>query len=483
MVSGGGFCQVEPMKRWLKWGGIVFGVLVLLIVAFYLEENWRGARLWAQTKAEYEAKGFNFDPKSLIPPPVPDEQNFAKSEIWGKIVASWDTKRKDRPKIAFLEAQKNVKEWRYKNKGGKWLLGEKLSVAPAELFKGTDEELRALYLANKRPYCQFPIDLQKSEFPSTGVLPFASNDIFSGLREHALIALNGSDPDAALSDILLLNKLSFATSDLPTLLPQIFACGTLSYASLPVLWQGLESRSWTDVQLHELENSLSSRDLLKALDQTLFSELSFVALPMIDLLQNKKRYAQVLSTVIDGNTASSFLLWFVPAGSFTSAKSKATEFYMRNILPIVDSRSHRIHFDKLPSLESARSTLRNPFSFHDKLLSMTVTAVAPSIETVGRIQSLVDMAQVACGLERYRLANGSYPATLAELEPKFMDRVPHDLCNGEPLHYRVEADGNYTLYSVGFNGVDDGGKVVMKKESAASIDPKQGDWVWPRSKK
>ncbi|PAW79602.1 MAG: hypothetical protein B9S32_03430 [Verrucomicrobia bacterium Tous-C9LFEB] len=479
----GVFDRLGRMKRWLKRAGMAFGVLTLLIVALYLEENWRGARLWAQTKAQYEAKGFSFDPKSLIPPPVPDEQNFAKSEIWLKILAADDKKHKDRPKVAFFEAQKNVREWRYKNKDGNWLLGEKLLAPPASLFHDTDDELQALYLAGKRPHCYFTTDLQNTEIPCSAALPFASNDLFSGLREHALVALNADNSDAALNDILLLHKLSFAACDLPTLVPHIFACGTFSYASLPVLWQGLESHSWTDSQLHELENSLSSRDLVKTLNKTLFSDLSFVALPMIDLLQKKKRYAPVLSFVIDGNTTSSMFLWFLPHGSFAAAKSKATEFYILNILPIVDSKSHRIHFEKLPSLESARSTLQSPFSFLDKLLSMTVTAVAPSIETTGRIQSLIDMARVACGLERYRLANGKYPAALAELEPKFIERVPHDLCTGEPLHYRVEVDGNYALYSVGFNGVDDGGKVVMKNEPLSLIDPKQGDWVWPRSKK
>jgi len=48
--------------------------------------------------------------------------------------------------------------------------------------------------------------------------------------------------------------------------------------------------------------------------------------------------------------------------------------------------------------------------------------------------------------------------------------------NGEPLRYRVAGDDNYVLYSVGWNGVDDGGTGVKKSNGA--IDPMQGDWVW-----
>jgi hypothetical protein len=41
------------------------------------------------------------------------------------------------------------------------------------------------------------------------------------------------------------------------------------------------------------------------------------------------------------------------------------------------------------------------------------------------------------------------------------------------MHYRLEADGRFTLYSVGWNGLDDAGLVA-----AGSADGAQGDWVW-----
>src|ERR1700749_1310395 len=48
-----------------------------LILLFYAEENWRGARAWAATKAAWEAKGESFDYTKLIPPSVPDSENLA----------------------------------------------------------------------------------------------------------------------------------------------------------------------------------------------------------------------------------------------------------------------------------------------------------------------------------------------------------------------------------------------------------------------
>jgi len=88
-------------------------------------------------------------------------------------------------------------------------------------------------------------------------------------------------------------------------------------------------------------------------------------------------------------------------------------------------------------------------------------------------QAWVNEAIIACAIERYRLAHGALPATLDELH---MAALPHDVVNGEPLRYRVAGDDNYVLYSVGWNGVDDGGKAVKKSNGA--IDLTRGDWVW-----
>ncbi len=83
---------------------------------------------------------------------------------------------------------------------------------------------------------------------------------------------------------------------------------------------------------------------------------------------------------------------------------------------------------------------------------------------------------MACALERYRLAHGNYPETLDALAPQFIAAVPHDIINGQPLHYRRTEDGNFVLYSVGWNEIDDGGKIVFSK--GGRVDTEKGDWVW-----
>jgi hypothetical protein len=79
-------------------------------------------------------------------------------------------------------------------------------------------------------------------------------------------------------------------------------------------------------------------------------------------------------------------------------------------------------------------------------------------------------------LERFRQIDGEYPATLDALVPSFIEKLPHDIIGGQPLHYRRTDDGKFLLYSVGWDEVDEGGKVALNRDGAE--DRTRGDWVW-----
>jgi hypothetical protein len=79
-------------------------------------------------------------------------------------------------------------------------------------------------------------------------------------------------------------------------------------------------------------------------------------------------------------------------------------------------------------------------------------------------------ALVAVAVERYRLArDGRMPDSLSELAPHYLNAVPIDPFDGQPLRLR-RLDGGYVIYSIGADGEDDAGKempprgVVLTKE-------------------
>ena len=69
---------------WRKFKRLLFGLacLATLIALFYAEEDWRGWHAWNKFKHEWEAKGEHLIWPVVVPPPVPDDQNFAFSPVW-----------------------------------------------------------------------------------------------------------------------------------------------------------------------------------------------------------------------------------------------------------------------------------------------------------------------------------------------------------------------------------------------------------------
>jgi hypothetical protein len=66
--------------------------------------------------------------------------------------------------------------------------------------------------------------------------------------------------------------------------------------------------------------------------------------------------------------------------------------------------------------------------------------------------------ETALAVERYRLAHsGQIPQDLSALTPLYLDAVPADPFDGQPLRFKRLSKG-YVIYSVGSDGRDDGGK-------------------------
>ncbi|HLK58106.1 MAG TPA: hypothetical protein VKU00_16180 [Chthonomonadaceae bacterium] len=98
-----------------------------------------------------------------------------------------------------------------------------------------------------------------------------------------------------------------------------------------------------------------------------------------------------------------------------------------------------------------------------------------------RMQTVEAILQTEIALYRYRVEQGRYPSSLAELTPNYLPSVPDDPFGGKtgvPLHYQVKTQGrSFLLYSLGPDLKDDGGKPQLRSGN----DP--GDIVagqlWP----
>jgi hypothetical protein len=117
--------------------------------------------------------------------------------------------------------------------------------------------------------------------------------------------------------------------------------------------------------------------------------------------------------------------------------------------------------------------LMGPKQRGEMIGNILVALLIPAFDKVAiaaeRTEQNLRNLHLAFALAAYHADNRRYPETLAELAPNYIDKIPDDLFSGHPLIYRLEGDG-YLLYSVGVNGIDDGGQ-------GYDDDPKGDDLV------
>ncbi len=92
-------------------------------------------------------------------------------------------------------------------------------------------------------------------------------------------------------------------------------------------------------------------------------------------------------------------------------------------------------------------------------------------------QTQAQIVTAAIALERDFLRHHHYPARLADLVPMFLKGAPIDYMDGKDLGYHPQPDGSYLLYSVGTDGVDDGGDPTPPANKTPGFLNGR-DWVW-----
>ena len=98
-------------------------------------------------------------------------------------------------------------------------------------------------------------------------------------------------------------------------------------------------------------------------------------------------------------------------------------------------------------------------------------AIMPALARVNTIDlrniAQLRTARIALAIERYRLAAGSLPDTLADLVPAYLDAVPTDPFDGNELRYKKLETG-FVVYSIGEDLSDEGGKEKPSRRTKES---------------
>lgn len=519
-------------RRFLRWlvrwqtvrrALIALAWVVTLIALLYGEENWRGRRTWEKYRQELEAQGAQLDLQAFIPPPIPDDQNFAATPF----VMSWfprggggwdDNYSKADAKVPGQDASRRqfmdlaawgttlkaaetgtLKSYRH-IEAGKLDAESRAQAAPAVLAglqdgEATFQELRE---ATRKPQVRYPV-VYHLDNPWGILLPHLAKlkATCLRLRLKACAELALGQSDRAMQDLSLLFYMADSLKGEPFLISYLVRLACLDLASQPV-WEGLSEHRWSADQLGELQARLQRLDLLNDLERPRAAERAGIVLTA-ELLYRQKYRLSDLGDMADTKSGAPSPFWasgladllgrIAPHGWYHLEQVNACR-YFENQSPGAFDPAHKRISPRLLAADAQKFEQQlssgglgkelNALLHHQLLAAL----MQPSAHSefgkyslkAAAAQATADQAALACALERCRLAEGRFPEKLEALVPRFMVQLPKDAITGEPYRYRRAADGQFMLYSIGWDEQDDGG--VSGGAGRKALFDEQGDWVW-----
>lgn len=462
---------------------ILFVLVVLVLSVAGLEENWRGLHDWEAYVRDQKARHKIMDLRDMAPSHVPDDQNFAMTPLLAPIYKD-GKENDDYAEMLKRRFKLNLENNKKKPGTGDMAIGKPLDVVawqdylgadPLEWLKQFDPELREITEASRRPYCRFPLDYSLGvEIQSKHFDPLQALTSLFQLR--ACAELRAGQNDAAWEDARTMLRIANHIGSQQMIIPMLVKI-TLWQKAMQVVWEGIAARAWTEPQLAALQDDLAGVDFLADLDKAFHSDRAAFNTTFANMFA-KPQNPQPDDTVGQMQKVT-------PNGLFYRNVLNLNLYYDNYLFKIADVPAHRVNRNISEALEKDMEGLHtqhflgirifNPY----KVLAAIAMPVMTALESKNALSQMrSEEAVVACALERHRLANGHYPASLQDLIPQFLKKVPLDVVDGQPLHYRLNADGSYLLYTDGWNGKDDGGTVVLRNDDSKKVDIREGDWVW-----
>jgi hypothetical protein len=488
--------------RLLRWGLIGMACLVTLAAVLVTEENWRGKRAWENYKRELEAKGEKLDWQAFVPRSVPNDQNFFTAPIFtnmltGKIFMSpygddggpdsrLNTNQSGyaiyRMRMTDLQAWQTYYRHRTNtDKTGSFPIASQPQTPAKDVLLALskyDSAVEELREASQRSYSNVPSNYDEDGFNSVSTLLPVLGELkrcTQLLQLRAAAELADGQNAKALDDVKLLLYLSDSLRSSPFLISHLVRIAIVAIGMQPI-WEGLAKHDWSDAQLAELDSELAKIDFLADYEFIMRGERAFA----IKSFENLRRTRESISGFVTVQGNSELVtnnLTLMPGAYFDQNELTFARMHQQWILPLVDTNTRVISPAVLQRITDVVQAERKHYSPYKVRALEFFPAIGKTARSIATMQASIDLARVACALERYRLAHGEYPEKLDALAPQFIEKLPHDIINGQPLHYRRTDDGKFVLYSVGWNEKDDGGTVVIRKGGSA-VDTDQGDWVW-----
>ena len=483
---------------------LTLGGLVTVTLVFYGIVDWRGHAAWDRMRQAAEAHGEKLEIAALAPPAVPDDQNlamcpmlkpaldYAKPPIgpieWRdnkgyqrleQINCTLEVQKPPRLGLVAEGATVDLAAWQTYYRGSTNYPQPSAPGRPAadillalSRFDGDLAELRREAAA--RPLARFPV--QYASHPAVAIL-LRHLSVLGGLsrllqlRTAALLDLGRSQE--AQADLELNLRLSDAVSREPILVSQLVRKVILE-RSLETLREGITHHVWTDAQLAGFAGELGKIDMLAEEKLGMQGEQAFGVTTVEELLTGSLRAGDLSDPANHVPAWIAMATVYGPRGWLYQNMAAVVDYHQRYNFPTVDVKLRRVFPDLCN--QPLANIINAPWTPSSFMVHLFIPALGRATARSAQGQTMVDAARVACAVERFRLAAAHLPAKLEELVPKYLDQVPTDVIDGQPLRYHPQADGEAVIYSIGWNQRDDDGHATLGEDG--TVQTQEGDWVW-----
>jgi hypothetical protein len=298
--------------------------------------------------------------------------------------------------------------------------------------------------------------------------------------------------EEALADIDALYQLVQLNRSEYTLVAQMIrvAIGGLG---ISVTWEALQAPGWTEPQLEHLQRTWEKLDFLQALETGFLGEraggaevFALMRSPKarsLELLLNPRGSGRLPLETRAANAFSDYV--WLPFYKVTSIDSD--EMFYLNAMQESLSATRLLKQGRTwgevkhisdSTLAELNATASRRINLRLYISAIAIPNFSRATQTAIRREVERRMAVTAIALERFKLRDGRYPDALEKLKPDFLSAIPMDSMSGKPLAYRLKDDGGLLLYSVGEDGIDNGGDGSWVSGAKTSLFDAR-DAVWP----
>jgi hypothetical protein len=343
----------------------------------------------------------------------------------------------------------------------------------AQWAKDNDGALTRFVEATRRPrffislYGQQTLTLAEKQLPHAKCLKEAGD----ALHARAIGRLNNGDGNGFIDDVLALHRLARLMSQAGTMVERVVGMSIETSAAQDDVFAA-HSGKLSPQQARRLISEVDALGELPTYLDAIDRAERFLGMDVVQALAKlpPTEAGRLFNGIQSRDVMPAWTFPILPI-PYERTMREMNQAYDGMIVAASQS-TYRMRKDALQLWldEVDRNVQRRPYL---NLMSSdwAVSLLLPSLEraearlTGARMQT--HLAEVALALAAFKADHNAYPATLAELSPTYLPAVPLDAFVENPLIYVRTANG-YTLYSLGPNMKDDGGKTGTGDDLVAS---------------